>query len=109
MKDGMCKEHFYGKIRTILAKEFRDLYRSPEAAYAALDFNGKGYICKDDILGSIAVKRHLVRSFTDEDLNSFLFYNLLSSWFITSVGGGWLEYIDLYIYIRIIAKTSLKM
>jgi hypothetical protein len=35
------------------------MYRSSEAAYAALDFNGKGYITMDEFLNSIVVKHRV--------------------------------------------------
>lgn len=31
-----------------MIKEFRNLYRSPEVAYASLDFSGKGFITQED-------------------------------------------------------------
>ena len=61
-------------MRMTFSRAFRDLYRSPEAAYASLDFKGKGYISKDDIMDSIVVKRHLDKAFTLEDINNFLIY-----------------------------------
>ncbi len=60
-----------------MSKEFRDLYRAPETAYANLDFKGQGYITRENLMDSIVVKRHLDKSFSTEDINVFLaFYNL---------------------------------
>jgi hypothetical protein len=58
----------------VFSKEFRDLYRSPEAAYASLDFKGNGFITREDLIESIVVKRHLEKTLTLEDLNNFLVY-----------------------------------
>ncbi len=58
----------------VFSKEFRDLYRSPEAAYASLDFIGKGFITKDDIMNSVVVRRHLEKTYTLNDINSFFAY-----------------------------------
>ena len=73
----MCKVHFFNQIRNILSKEFRNLYRSSETAYGSLDFKGKGYVSPEDIMESMAVKRHLNKNFNVEDLNNFYtYYNL---------------------------------
>ena len=61
-------------MRMVFSREFRDLYRSPEAAYASLDFKGKGYITREDIMESIVVKRHLGKNYTLDDINNFLIY-----------------------------------
>ena len=59
-------------MRMVFSKEFRDLYRSPEAAYASLDFKGKGFITKEDIMESMVIKR--AKNLTLEDINNFLAY-----------------------------------
>lgn len=42
-----------------MSREFRDLYRSSETAYASLDFSGKGCITQDDFLNCVVVKNLL--------------------------------------------------
>ena len=62
----------------ILSKDFRDLYRAPETAYASMDFRGKGFITQEDLLESMVMKKHLSSGkFTMEDIMFFLqYYNL---------------------------------
>ena len=55
----------------VFSREFRDLYRSPETAFASLDFKGKGYLSREDIMESMVVKRHLGKNFSLDDINNF--------------------------------------
>jgi hypothetical protein len=42
-----------------------------------MDFIGRGYITKEDLIKSLVVAKHLNKTFTEDDLNMFLaFYNL---------------------------------
>lgn len=54
----------------VLRKEIRNLYRSHDRAYAALDFSGIGYITEDTFLQSLIIKRV---PFTLEELKDFIF------------------------------------
>lgn len=41
----------------VLRKVIRDLYRSNDKAYAALDFSGIGYVTEETFLQSLIIKR----------------------------------------------------
>jgi hypothetical protein len=40
----LCKKHFLDVLKRKVRMEFKKVYRAPEAAFAALDFTGKGKI-----------------------------------------------------------------
>ena len=53
----MCRKHYLDRIKLRLNEEIKKTYRGPDQAYAALDFEGKGFITKDMFLDSLIVKR----------------------------------------------------
>jgi hypothetical protein len=63
-------------MRAVLSREFRNLYRDPQSAYQSMDFHGRSYITRDDLLGSVVFKRHQT-TFGEQELKKLLvFYNL---------------------------------
>ncbi|CDW79951.1 px domain containing protein [Stylonychia lemnae] len=74
----LCKQHFCHQMKLVFAKEFRDLYRSSEVAYASLDFTGKGFITQADFTQSVAVQNILkkrlknMQTYSIEDVHLFM-------------------------------------
>ena len=55
----------------ILRKELRNIYRSPDKAYASMDFTGKGDIKEHDFLASLVVSR-IKLHYSEEDVKIFI-------------------------------------
>ena len=75
---GICNYHWAKRIKTQLRKAFKDMFRGPEYAYAALDFTGRGFIFKEDILNS-KVMQHLSFGIKKEDVKMCFVQNNLFS------------------------------
>lgn len=54
----------------VLRKEVRNLYRGPEKAYSAMDFEGAGVISESEFLNSLIVQRV---PFSVEEVKDYLF------------------------------------
>ena len=67
-----------------LRREFRNVYRGPDKAYASMDFSGVGHISEEGFLGSLVVRQRL--DFSPEELRDFF---LLADMF---KGGGGMSF-----------------
>ena len=67
-----------------LRREFRNVYRGPDKAYASMDFTGVGHISEESFLGSMVIKQRL--DFTTDELRDFF---LLANMF---KGGGGMNF-----------------
>jgi len=60
----LCKTHYLHFMRLVVSRDFKVMYRQPESAFGALDFQGRGFIAPEEFrFGS---------KFTSEDTAEFL-------------------------------------
>ena len=56
-KEGLCKHHYCYRVKKLLRLCFKRMYRGPEYAWSTLDFTGRGYILREDILNNAVSKQ----------------------------------------------------